>query len=576
MNYDSIAAFSSETDGYTICEYVNWLYTKFGLDGTMSAFRMQRYIVSNSHSDPRILRMNYLENNRLWRPRWSRQTRGTTFWLNDDDIWIPIKFLLERGAEVFTGLHVKNGLTETDNVTMDSITCKSARIPVLDDSQQKLIECLVTNSEIPDGLIASFKKDGSLLGCTMYNKETEAYMRQFIAKANDKFALLIMQMCTELDIPLLTFSTQSTLLAGELMQDYTVTALLSTVMTDTELSNYSDKTYIEVFQMFGKPVIEKLYSLITNVIAHLGGSANDTITLSMESICKDRIASFNGSIVHKELALNYPCSSLTVLGISINGKCNLKYYPHYEFSEHIHTVGMNEPSFWRITHTEQINSLIESIDNVIVGKITKEFFYETYPPSNQFDFEQIIDYEGFVTYSLKRDEFGSLNYNKIKTNMYYKMHKPRKEYMPFINEMAKYPLVQKYYPICFQLSNFYTNLDFLVGIHAKFMQVHTSIESPLFISLNEKAQKSFHTQQPKVQLKMLINSPVGFSKIIIGLFNEFYPFQKDKTDVDVLEELGIVMKSIFMKSLDGIKLSELENAGVIDELFVIVQKLKAV
>ncbi len=155
MNYEIISSLSSQTDVMDICEYVNFLYKTFGLDGLLSAFRMQQYTVSHLHSDPRILRMNYLDNNRLWRPRWSRQTRGTVFWLNDEDVWVPIKFLLERGAEVLTGFHVKNGVSETDNVNIESIACKTARIPVLDDSQQKLIECLVANSEIPDGLVAS-------------------------------------------------------------------------------------------------------------------------------------------------------------------------------------------------------------------------------------------------------------------------------------------------------------------------------------------------------------------------------------------------------------------------------------
>jgi len=234
MNYETftqfLAQFSAQTDLMDIGEYINFLYKKVGLDGLMSVLRLQQYTVSHLHSDNRILRMNYLDNNRIWRPRWSRQTRGTIFWLNDDDVWVPIKFLLERGAEVFTGFHVKNGVTQTDNFSIENITCKTARIPVLDDAQQKLIECLITNSEIPDGLVASFKKDGSLLGCTMYkDKNIQDYMRELIIKTGDKFALQVMQFCDQLNIPLLSFSTQSTLLVGEFMQDYTVTALLSTV-----------------------------------------------------------------------------------------------------------------------------------------------------------------------------------------------------------------------------------------------------------------------------------------------------------------------------------------------------------
>jgi hypothetical protein len=575
MNYEIISSLSSQTDVMNICEYVNFLYKTFGLDSLLSAFRMQQYTVSHLHSDPRILRMNYLDNNRLWRPQWSRQTRGTVFWLNDDDVWVPIKFLLERGAEVLTGFHVKNGVSETDNVNIESIACKTARIPVLDDSQQKLIECLVANAEIPDGLVASFKKDGSLLGCTMYkDKNIQEYMRELITKTGDKFANLVMSFCDELGIPLLTFSTQSTLLVGEFMQDYTVTALLSLIMSDSEIAKYSDKTYLEVFEMFGKPVISKLSELIISAGTKLGYNGLDSITLSMESICKDRTTVFAGAIVHKELALSYDKSSITILGISFSSSNGVIYHPHYEFSELISKIDLIEPSFWNISHTTEINSLIKSIGDVIIGEMTIPEFYETHPPSNKFKFEQIIDYEGFVTYSTKRNKNFSLNYNKIKTDTYYKMHKPRKEYMRYIIDMAKYPEVRKVYPICIVVRDFYGNLELLSKIHAKFMQLHTSTDSPLYLSLNEKAQKSFHTQKPKVQMKMLINAPVGFQKVSIELFKEFYPFQEDRITTDILDEIGSIMKNIFMSSLDGINLDELKKLGIIDELFLTVQKLK--
>ncbi len=83
MNYETFTQFSTEfsaqTDLMNICEYINFLYKKFGLDGLMSVLRLQQYVVSHLHSDNRILRMNYMEHNRIWRPRWSRQTRGTIF-----------------------------------------------------------------------------------------------------------------------------------------------------------------------------------------------------------------------------------------------------------------------------------------------------------------------------------------------------------------------------------------------------------------------------------------------------------------------------------------------------------------
>ena len=158
--------------------------------------------------------------------------------------------------------------------------------------------------------------------------------------------------------------------------------------------------------------------------------------------------------------------------------------------------------------------------------------------------------------------------------MYYKMHKPHERNMKYIIEMSNYPEVQKVYPICVVARDFYSNLECLHTIRAKFMNTHTSTDSPIFLSLSEKAQKSFHTQQPKIQLKMLINSQDGFQKVSIELFKEFFPFQEDKILSEVFDEVVFVMKKLFMKSLDGINLDELKKDGIIDELFILVQKLK--
>ena len=594
------------TDDMTITSYVNYLYKKFGLKGMKDAIGSQSYRITDSHNDPRILRMNYLEHNRLWRPKWSRQTRGTSFWLNDSDEWVCIKSLLERGTEALTSLHVIDGITETDNMNVDDIhhtesshtesshtefshtefsrddliSQVMSNMIEFDEVQIKFISQLLFNQELSNEYALSFKKDGSLLGCTLYNdKIIEAYMKAFISESDDLFAKCIMKMCERMNIPLLVFSTQSTILVGIGMHDYTVNALLSSlVMGDDKLaSRYTDGDYIKAFEEDGEIVLTYLYRLISSIRDAFGGTPNDSITLSMESICKDRRSVFKGALVHTELALSYDESSITVLGASFANDSDIRYYPHYEFSTQINQIGMSEPAYWYVSHTNEINELLKSLHLVIYGEITEEEFYSRHPPNNLYDnSSKIVDYEGFVSYSKIPTQNGTLNYNKIKTTPYYDLHKLKKNKMQRILQYAENPNIAKHFPMCDEVKYFYTNLDKITLIVDNFLAQATEPNSQLFQSLSEKAQISFVKQKPNIQLKMLINAPNGFAESAIRIFNKSYPFNLDKAEQDLLDEISSVVKNILMNSLGGVDIEFLKKNGIIDTLFLVVRKAIAI
>lgn len=584
IQYFSTIIYDVNTDSMDITKYVNYLYKKFGLEGMKDVFGSQFYRVTDSHSEPRILRMNYLEHNKLWRPKWSRQTRGTTFWLDDSDYWIPIKFHLERGTEALTGLHIQDGITTTDNIDVGLITDKEEELILnlksnlehLDSDQVNLITRLVLNKEIEEGLALTFKKDGSLLGCTMYkNKQLETFMKNFIKTSGDELAILISNMCEELGIPLLVFSTQSTVIVGPQMHDYTVNALLaSLVLNDEKMKElYENSTYLSAFKIHGAKALVKLEQLIKLIGAKLGAEDSDSITLSMESICANRRAVFSGSLTHTELAISYDTSSITVLGVSFASENRVKYYPHYQFSESISVIDMIEPAYWIVTHTIQVNNLLDNLHKVIYGELSEDKFFELNPPNNQTsNWEKIVDYEGFVSYSMIPTSSGTLNYNKIKTGPYYDLHKLRKEKINWILKVSEIPSVVKRFPMCNEIKTFYANLDKIENMVNCILSEALEQDSIVFTSLNDKAKKSFARQPKDIQLRMLINSPIGFGQLAIQEFCKAYSFDSDKFEQELKDEIRFVIKKIMMWSIGNYDLEKLRVEGIVDELFLTVRK----
>ncbi len=584
MDYFSTIIFDTNTDSMDITQYVNYLYKKFGLEGMKDVFGSQFYRVTDSHSEPRILRMNYLEHNRLWRPKWSRQTRGTTFWLSDSDIWIPIKFHLERGTEALTGLHVQDGITSTDNIDVGRVTDKEEELiqnlnlslEHLDLDQINLITRLVLNREIEEGLALTFKKDGSLLGCTKYkNKTIETFMKNFIKSSGDELAILISEMCEELEIPLLVFSTQSTVIVGPQMHDYTVNALLaSLVFSDVKLKElYENCNYLDAFKTHGHQALIKINQLINLIGDNLGSRETDSITLSMESICANRKAVFAGALTHTELAISYDSSSITVLGVSLASESRVKYYPHYDFSNSIVACGMIEPAYWIVNHTESVNKLLNDLHKVIFGEFSESKFFQLNPPNNiNLNWEPIVDYEGFVSYSMVPTASGTLNYNKIKTGPYYDLHKLRKEKIPWILKVSELPSVVKRFPMCNEIKTFYANLDKIELMVNNILTKALLSDSIVFSSLNDKAKKSFVKQPKEIQLRMLINSPTGFGQLAIQEFSSIYSFDSSKFEPDIKDEIRFVIKKIMMSSTGNFNLEKLKSEGIIDELFLVVRK----
>lgn len=577
MMYYSKILESVDTSSMNITEYVNFLYKKFGNEGMRSAFGEQAFQAFDSHKNKRILRLKYLDFNNRWRPCWSRHTRGTGFFLTDSDEWVPIKYLLQRGCEMMTGIQVSNGIDSTESFNLDGTSLDekiaSAVSSTLnfDDVQRKTILSLLMNREIDEGLTLSFKKDGSLLGFTVCRDPVTAkFLREFINSTDDEFAKNIVKICDTMGLPLCYFSSQATLLIGSDMLDWTVQALLSVIMSDDEIfASYNGRTYANAIDEKFPEILKKLYTLCENASAKLGFPATSTLTLSMETICKNRRSIF-AKKDHVELALSYTSTSCTVLGLSMCDASSVKNLPHFTFSEFIKANGFVEPCYWTVSHTSEVNKILSDLNDMIFEKITEDEFFSKNSPHNIFsNWEHIIDREGFVTYA-----GSTYDYGKIKTDAYYIAHKLKAKNIEYLMNLSKIPSARIHFPLCNEVSMFYSDLaENVTKINEVFNQMCDNTSSSLYLGLPEKARNSFQRQTASVRLKMLINASDSFSNVAIDIFKTIYPFNAERVVDDFNNDVVAVVKSILMGFVGNtINFENPSTSPLFGDLFCVVRK----
>jgi hypothetical protein len=474
-------------DNLNLTDLVNNVYNSVdkNYDKLTEFFRTKAYQCAcpidfrDTSYSKRIIHLKYLDHNNNWN-KWGRDTRGTAFYLNDEQFWIPVKYLMQRGAEMLTGMQIRRGITDTENINLSA----DYRCSHLSAGQQSLIIKLATGNKV--NLKASFKKDGSLHAFVLYSGEFAKVMRTVILLKADEFTKTVMNIWDSISGTTdytFVFQSQGTMLLGNFMQDYATTALFP--MADPKL------TPIKKISAYGSDLFRRL----KNIFDEMSG---DFKFILAETICRNRLESYSGK-VHNELAVSYNESGFTILSRTSIEDSIYKVDPHYEFSELINSNGFNEPAFWDVTTVEMMDNLIKAVDSYIFGKMTINEFYEFYPPSNKYEYPKIIDVEGFVVYDLDN----SNSYGKIKTDSYYKAHKLRENNISFLCDLAL--VAGHLFPLAQRVRSIYVGLDSkLQIINAKLIELITS--ELMVNALNEKARKSYVLKDKATQFKIIINT----------------------------------------------------------------------
>ncbi len=549
------------TDDMDIIQYCNELYHTTSWGSMIEIIKSQFFMVecpSAFKQTPfknRVIKIKYFEHNRMWRAKWARQCRGIILYLDDDNNIIPLKYQLQRGAEVLTSVHLTNGIDSTNDTNNTP-----AAASYFDNDQQIVINKLL-NDEYIDGVL-SFKSDGSLLGITCYFEKYANMVDKFVDEYGDEFCKTFHQLGKQYGLTCVV-SSQGTFAIGVDMQPYTVTAILGDMFNDNEIIQIRNENpnYCDALKKYGKQWLDKISAIIKHIISTHPDAIS--ITVNFESICKNRISAWEIT-QHTELAMSYDSSITRFLGVSICGKKYVKFIPHFDITtvSELAKLNINEPCYWKIKTSMKVNEMLKDLELVASNKITNQKFFENHKPDNVTPniitnlSNYMIDFEGFVflTNTQNTQITGEYNYNKIKTTLYYKAHHFKFCNVGYLIGIAD--TCGDVFPLAKKVKDFFDSTPEKLSnsleeiVIALFKSPNTNT---LFANLPEKAKKSFTNKPLDTQIKMLINGSTSFEKISHDIFSKHFPSLKKRNNPNIDDELKRVegicktIKSIVMK-----------------------------
>lgn len=525
-----------DSQSMNVVEYVNYIYRlyesdfalpidiqfKLKFDALHRRFAVQQFVVSKPNMlkdtpyENRIFSVKYRDGiNKLWRPTWARQCRGVCFYVCDDFTCIPIKYQLQRGAELMSGMLVSANIASTQDIS------DAKKIACLSNSQQRTCKILLTGEN--DGLINAHlteKIDGSLLTVTFYYGKTALLMKMLVTNYGDDFSKMILANFEKYGL-VGVVSTQGTLMIGIDMQDYFVTSNLESPIVGLERSFLTEQVKIQnivkTFDKYGKPWFDEMVHVLQS-LPHISKSVSN-ISLCWESVCAGR-ETLLGKL-HTELAISYSRSMCLFLGASWCGNDYVLNVPHTMLS--LNTI--QEPRFWITKSSKEVDSLMRGLEDVVYGHIDDLEFLKQFPPSNKVWDEKLpLHPEGYVCYTCEGEFMGQpiVDYNKLKLAAYYIGHKFHDESICELYKLSK--TASHIFPMAKIVGDFYS------GIKVNFFEIGQKISRALgadnmFASkLEGKASKTFSTASRETQAKMIINAKIdSFDAWIKNLIVEYYP-----------------------------------------------------
>jgi len=467
-------------------------------------------ITLNSKFENKIVGVKYIDGLcKIWQPKWSRQCRGVYLYKSISNKIYCLKILLQRGAEILTNIHLKTGIVETQDIN-------EKKYDFLDKIQQENIEIFKNSGEI-DGYL-SFKNDGSLLGVTLITKECPIYseIAELIDNHAEIFTKKIKEISERMKLPFLPFLSSSGTLFLSSMQGYTLTAIGCgmNIISYQELrklaSTNKPEELVDLIMPRFLESLDKFYCLLS------AENQKNIMSLSFETICENRITCWDE--FHTELAISYPKSMIRFLGCTFNHLENQGIYkPHFTLEENIKSAGWEQPLYWKISKSTEVEKMINDLNLVMQGSIKESDFYNNFPPHNSFpSVNNYIDYEGFVFYRVLSD--GTYDYSKIKTNSYYVAHKLREEYMGELLKFSEF--AETIFPLAKVVKNFH--LKFIDKLKSIYRILNIDIkesEKSYFEDLPSEAKKTFPNYQDSVKAKIIVNNTKIWTEKALSIFN---------------------------------------------------------
>jgi len=468
-----------------------------------------------------IVTLKYVEQfgARFWHNVWAKEMRGTVLFVHPETDQVKcLSYKLERGAEVMTKM-----------TKMDTSDIKQRNFDILDQEQQDTCKRLISGETID--LHLTSKADGSLLIINSFSGSALKIISPVIELFGTTYTKLWAQQSLKLSggKRLLIPATQGTFVESGFMASYMVTSMLigSNIVTRDSLKIFESfgKTYTDAWSEYGDEFIKKFLTFT------FFDDLSESQAFCFEAICRDRRGLF-GDNTHTELACSYDRDRLIFLGTSLSDK--RFYIPHSCYSEK-YFIPFEEPLWWKISHSDQVNSMLESLEKIIVNVMTRAEFLTTFPPENKsFDKsdENIIDCEGFVAMKIASMTVSDPDhssvcsilkiprtiYSKIKTNSYYRIHNFHTDDVPFYVEISR--TAGKIFPLTQKIAGIYnTIVPRLHNVKSKTMSfLDFTDPNNIIIPLLHKAYQESLAQAEKLSeqgsstVKIPKNPLIGFEK----------------------------------------------------------------
>lgn len=419
---------------------------------------------------PMVISITYQERNNLWAYRWCRQTRGSCFAIYDDHV-ACVKMLLQRGAELTGKFH-----------THTSSESSRKSVKRLDAIQQE-VSTKINNDEDFEAVVSA-KRDGCLVGVNIYKKDTEIanLMERMASEQKYQYHSDIINACKEDEtFPyVVVLSSNGTLFMYPDMKKYVIGA--------TETKN-----------------AKKLTNYLIDTVKQFTQNAENvqtTACLCFEAVWNKK--------KRRGLTVKYNKSSFLFLGCTvIEDSVDFQFKPHFTYERH-QTPWM-QPLHKCIRSASELKRIIVDLDKLAVGEMKQSEYLQQNWDVNDGDVkdEDDVDYEGVVLYY--PHQVGDVivyDYSKIKTPLYYMLHKVKAKDVPRLVNM----------PPC--LGNAYHSMDitrfrnkfelFVTHYVDKFderlnSEIKDSTSSPFYMELDEKNSDTLFERSDNVIKKMYVN-----------------------------------------------------------------------
>jgi hypothetical protein len=468
--------------------------------------------------------INYKPYIQLFKEVWHRQARGAILHYSaETDSWSCIRYMLPRGVEVLTSTHIEKGITSTENIT------ESTKIEeTLDKSQLNLLSLLKERKPINGYL--SMKVDGMLLVVTLY---TSSLKKQLLEQDDP-----LLQVLAKLSKPyefMPVISTQKTCnVTDDRNISYIITALLLATVDAETIELAKQETPLTALEKYGADLMKSLNTFYNSVPEH------EWISLSLEAVCPYNTCFWYPDEPHIELAVTYQTGFCKVLSYS-TGLSNV--VPHFMFSDLIAAMNLDEPYWWRISETTDIEIMIRDLSTSVLD-CKSPVFTEVHKPSNRYSVQnRCIDPEGFIFWS---DINSELDYHKIKTVEYYSAHSSKTGLTKLVALADSTSVFAAANKVKEFKQDLLCNLVCIVTYFRDIMRIENNYHIPDLFGYNplefvldgmsDKARIAFNKQTDKqVQSRMILNSGSRSSKMILDMFEKHYAF--NNPDVNVLKKL---------------------------------------